>query len=199
MALREQLPGWKLRLPRLLAAWREWLNAILHRELNEVSCSQQAMFCKPLHQVRLHLTRTLRAFHDRLAGHVNAALGLSLTPREFDLEIREPTAPPVYVAYAFDAAFRTIGWLIPLTLFRKPVERVLLRKARYEVEKNLSRLAAAWRDRVAAGINELVQQAEQQALHELAALENSLVQTKSGEAEVRAAIAELEAALPAGS
>ena len=77
------------------------------------------------------------------------------TPREFALEVREPAAPPVDVAYAFDVAFTTIGWLIPLTLFRRPIEHVLLRKARYEVEKNLSRLAADWRDRVAAGINEL--------------------------------------------
>jgi hypothetical protein len=41
-----------------------------------------------------------------------------------------------------------------LTLFHEPIERVLLRKARWEVEENLSRLASDWRDRVAAGINE---------------------------------------------
>lgn len=46
------------------------------------------------------------------------------------------------MAFASDVAFSTLGWLIPLTLFRRPIERVLLRKARYAVEKNLSRLAA---------------------------------------------------------
>jgi hypothetical protein len=192
-ALRGQFPHWKLRLPRLLEVWREWLGIFLNRELSEVSRDQQTMFCEPLHQIRQHLTRSLRAFHDRLAAHVKAALGLSLTPRDFALEIREPAAPPVDVAFAFDAAFSLVGWLIPLTLFRSPIERNLLRKARYEVEKNLSRLAAVWRDRVAASINELVRQAEQQALEELTALENTLTQTKSGEAELRATIAELEA------
>lgn len=195
-ALREQFPRWKLRLPPLLDAWRDWLGIFLNHELSEVSGGQRAMFCEPLNEVRLHLTRTLRAVHDRLAGHVNAALRLSLTPREFTLEIREPSAPPVDVAYAFDAAFSAVGWLIPLTLFRSPIERVLLRKARYEVEKNLSRLAAAWCDHVAASINELVRQGEQQALQELTALENSLAQTKSGVAELRATIAELETAPP---
>ena len=192
--LREQLPRWKLRLPPLLAAWREWLGAFLLRELSEVSHSQQAMFCSPLHRARQHLTRTLRAFHDRLAVHVKAALGVSLTPREFSLEVREPSAPPVDVAYAFDAAFATMGWLIPLTLFRRPIEHVLLRKTRWEVEKNLSRLAADWCDRVAAGINELTRQAEQQALNELAALEQTLAQTKSDEPRLREAILDLEAA-----
>ena len=43
-------------------------------------------------------------------------------------------------------------WLIPLALFRRPIERVLLRKARYEVEKNLPRLAVDWRDRVEIAI-----------------------------------------------
>jgi len=92
------------------------------------------------------------------------------------------------VSYAFDAALATIGWLIPLALFRRPIERVLLRKARWEVEKNLSRLAVDWRDRVAAGINELTRQAEQQALDELAALEQTLARTKSDEPRLRQAI-----------
>jgi GTP-binding protein EngB required for normal cell division len=190
--LREQFPRWKLRLPPILEAWREWLGAFLHRELSEVSHSQQAMFCSPLHRARQHLTRTLRAFHDRLAVHVKTALGVSLTPREFSLEVREPSAPPVDVAYAFDAAFTTIGWLIPLTLFRRPIEHVLLRKASWEVEKNLSRLAADWRDGVAAGINELTRQAEQQALDELAALEQTLAQTASKAPELKQAIDDLE-------
>jgi hypothetical protein len=138
------------------------------------------------------LARTLGAFHDRLAGHVKSALGVTLTPREFGLEVREPEAPPVDVAYAFDAAFTTVGWLVPVALFRKPIERVLLRKARYEVEKNLSRLAAQWRERVAAGIKELTGEAEKQALEELEALEGLAAGSVSSAAEMEGALRELE-------
>ena len=191
-ALYEQFPRWRLRLPPLLEAWRDWLNTFLNRELGEVSHTQQAMFREPQHRARQLLARTLRAFHDRLAGHVQAALGLSLTPAEFTLEVPEPSAPPVHVAYAFDAAFSTVGNLIPLTLFRRPIERVLLRKARYEVEKNVSRLAADWRDRVAAGINELTHLAEQQALDELTALEQLATHSASKAPELKQAIGELE-------
>jgi hypothetical protein len=60
------------------------------------------------------------------------------------------------------------------------------------VKKNLSRLAADWRDRVAAGINELTRQAEQQALDELAALEQTLSQTASKAPELKQAIDDLE-------
>jgi hypothetical protein len=189
--LHGQLHGWQLRLPALLEAWREWLGIFLGRELSEVAREQQALFCEPLHQVRQHFTRTLRAFHDRLAEHVKAALGISLTPYEFTLELSEPSAPPVSVAFAFDAAFATAGWLIPLTLFRSPIECVLLRKARYEVEKNLSRLAVAWRDRVGVAIEELRRQAEEAAGNELAALEQMVAQNASSIPPLREQIAEL--------
>jgi len=179
-------------LPPLLDAWRAWLNEWLSRELAEVSRSGQAMFCAPLERTQAHLTRTLQAFHDRLAGHVKAALGVTLAPREFTLEVRRPAAPPVDVAYAFDAAFTTVGWLIPLSLFRRPIERVLLRKARYEVEKNLSRLAADWRDRVGLAIEELRWQAEAVADKELAALEHMVAQNPSSVPRLREQMAELE-------
>jgi GTP-binding protein EngB required for normal cell division len=190
--LRAQFPSWKLRLPPLLDAWRAWLNEWLRRELAEVSRSEQAMFCAPLERTQAHLTRTLQAFHDRLAGHVKAALGVTLAPRDFALEVRRPEAPPVQVAYAFDAAFTSVGWLIPLTIFRRPIERVLLRKARYEVEKNLSRLAADWRDRVEGVILELRQQTELTAQNELEALEQMLEQTTSDAPGLRGQIEALE-------
>lgn len=121
-----------------------------------------------------------------------AALGITLARREFALEVRQPDAPPVDVAFAFDAAFTTIGWLIPLALFRRPIERVLLRKTRYEVEKNISRLAADWRGRVEGVILELRQQTELAAQSELEALERMLMQTTSDAPRLRGQIEELE-------
>jgi hypothetical protein len=84
-----------------------------------------------------------------------------------------------------------VSFAIPMTLFHRWIERALLRKSRWEVEKNLSRVAAGWRDRVAAGITELTRQAEQQALDELAALEQTLAQTKSDETGLRRTVADL--------
>jgi GTP-binding protein EngB required for normal cell division len=193
--LEAQLRQWRLRLPPLLEAWRAWLGVFLNRELSAVSQAQRGMFCQPLHKARQRLTRALRAFQDRLAEHVKAALGVTLTRREFALEVRKPSAPPVDVSYAFDAAFTMIGWLIPLTLFRQPIQRDLLRKARWEVEKNLSRLAAAWQTRVSAGVQELRRQAEQYALNELATLEQMLAQGQSNQPQLEEAIGLLTEAL----
>ncbi len=193
--LEGQLGQWRLRLPLLLEAWRTWLNDFLNRELSEVSQAQRGMFCEPLHKARERLSRALRAFQDRLAEHVQAALGVTLTQREFVLDVREPAAPPVSVSYAFDAAFTSIGWLIPMTLFRKPIERVLQRKARWEVQKNLSRLAADWQARVSAGVQELRGQAEQYALNELTTLEQMLAQGQTNQPQLEQAIGLLTEAL----
>jgi GTP-binding protein EngB required for normal cell division len=190
--LRTHFAHWHLRLPALADAWREWLTCVLQRELVEVSRSQRTLFRAPLQRTQMHLTRTLQAFHDRLAAHVKAALGVTLAPREFTLEVREPDAPPVDVAYAFDAAFTIVGWLLPLTLFRRPIERVLLRRTRYEVEKNLSRLASDWCDRVGIVIEELCRQTESIAREELETLERMLVQTVSDAPRLCEHIAELE-------
>ena len=79
-----------------------------------------------------------------------------------------------------------------MSLFRPAIERSLLWWSRWETEKNLSRLASNWRDRVAKGINKLTRQAEQQALDELAALEHTLKQSASKAPELKQVIDELE-------
>jgi GTP-binding protein EngB required for normal cell division len=191
--LQAQYPQWSMRLPPFIAAWREWMQSFLYRELAEISRVQRAMFCEPLKKAHLHLARMLRAFQDRLAGHVKEALGVILAPREFTLEVHEPSAPPVDVGYGFDVALDIVGYLVPMTLLRRPIEEALTRKARWEVEKNLSRLAAAWRDRVAEAISELTQQAERYTLSELGAIEQSLGRTMSDAAALKRAIAEVEA------
>ncbi len=190
--LQAQLPQWQLRLPRLLRAWRQWLQSFLKRELAGASHSQRAMFCDPAKKAGAHLARCLRAFQDRLASHVRAALGVDLPSRDFNLDVREPSAPPVEVAFAFDIAHAAVAWLIPLTLFHKPIERALSRKARYEVEKNLSRLAADWWQRVGAVIEGLRRQTEEVAWSELEALEQIVAQTASEAPRLRDQIEELE-------
>jgi GTP-binding protein EngB required for normal cell division len=189
--LQTQFSQWPSRLPPLLRTWREWLQTILNRELTEISSMEKATFLEPLKRVEQHLMRTLQALQHRLAGHVQAALGVALAPHDIVLEVPEPSAPPIDVGHV-DAAFSLISPLIPMSLFRPAIERSLVRKSHWETEKNLSRLASNWRDRVAKGISELTRQAEQQALDELAALEHTLKQSASKAPELRQAIDELE-------
>ena len=104
---------------------------------------------------------------------MQAALGVTLAPHDIVLEVPEPSAPPIDIGY-LDAAFSLISPIIPMSVFRRVIERSLLRKSRWETGKNLSRLASNWRDRVAKGISDLTRQAEQQAIDELEQFQNQL-------------------------
>lgn len=191
--LQGKFAQWQSPLPPFVRAWREWLQSFLTRELTGISHAQRSMFCDPAQKAAAHLARSIQAFQNRLAGHVQAALGMLMAPVEVKTDVRELAAPPVDVAFAFDAAFTTLGWLIPLTLVRKPIERALLRKAHYEVEKNVSRLAAGWSERVGVVIEELRRQTEQAAWVELEAIARMAAQTGSNAPRLREQIAELEA------
>ncbi len=50
-------------------------------------------------------TDTRNAARPQIAGQVQAAPDVSFPSREFNLEVREPSGPPVDVAFAFDVAF----------------------------------------------------------------------------------------------
>ncbi|SPE59022.1 hypothetical protein SBV1_2970008 [Verrucomicrobia bacterium] len=60
------------------------------------------------------------------------------------------------------------------------------------VEKNLSRPAADWQDRIRAGIEELRSQAEQYALNELATLEEMLARSHSDEPRLKETVQALD-------
>ncbi len=115
--LQARLPQWPSRLPPLLRTWREWLQIILSRELTGISSADKATFLEPLQRVEQHLMRTLQALQHRLAGHVQAALGVTLAPHDIVLEAPEPAAPPIDIGYV-DAAFSLVSPFIPLSLFR---------------------------------------------------------------------------------
>jgi len=181
------------RLPGLLEAYGRWLTDFLEAELRAVSAAEQAAFYAPVQRARAHLEQAVRALQDRLAAQVQAALGVTLARHEFQLELAPPALPPVRVGVAFDVPLDLIGYLVPMRIFGRLVRRRLQWRARYEVRKNLSRLAAAWRERVSPALETLKARALAQAEAELAALEQSLARTGADAPALRAALAEVEA------
>jgi len=99
----------------------------------------------------------------------------------------------VDVSTEFMIPMELAGHLIPMTLFRKAIEKNLLRRARYEVEKNLSRLAADWRARIRPAMEELNRQALEYAQSELEAIQRMASQQKSALPQLQETVAELEA------
>ena len=171
-------------LPALSRAVADWLRATFAQELTQLSHSRRAMFIAPLQQARQSFARLVEAFQNRLAQRVQAALGIQLAPRRFESELPEPGAPPVDIGPLWDTPLEIVGYLVPMFLFRRLVIRHLEKRLHWEAEKNLSRLAAQWSDRVVGAIDATAREAEQYAEAELATLEKMLSQTESGESEL---------------
>ena len=127
------------------------------------------MFLGPVENSLRHLTRSLRAFQDRLAGHVETVFGLRLKPHEFHLDVKEVEDPPVAVCLEFMVPMDLLGWLVPMIIFRPMVERTVLRRARWEVAK-----PPAWHERAGAAIRDLCRQTQEAAGLELDALDQML-------------------------
>jgi GTP-binding protein EngB required for normal cell division len=190
-ALRAELARWPRSLPPLLAAWRSWLNDALAARLAEESRKFFPAFLAPARTVEESLRRSLEAQRHRLAEEVRRALGVELPARAVVLETPARTAPPVRIGFV-DAAFVLISPLVPMRLFGPWVERWLMRRTRWEAEKNLSRLASDWSVLFSESVRALAREAERQALLDLSLLEQALDSEPARAPCLRAAIAELK-------
>lgn len=193
--LREKLAQWSMPVPRLLDTYNQWLTGALTNALARMCQNHCDLFLQPLDQLRVHLEQWVRSTHQKLAQHVRDALGIELEPMQFKLEVPPPETPPVDVGVVFDVALDLIGYLIPMWLFGGRIRARLIKQTRYEVRKNLSRLTAAWRDRVTRAMRLLQRQALDRIESELASLEAMSGQALADREQLTALVRQIDSYL----
>ena len=187
-ALPERMESWKGNLAKTTRQFQEWLAASLEEELAEVSAPGGDQLSGFLFQARTSFARTVRAFQDRLAKEIERALGLSFEGANFHAEVAEPSRPDVRTGRTFDTGVELLWFLIPMGIFRPLVRRHFLRRIPWEVEKNLSRLAAQWADAVNASIDGLARQSMAFLANELATLEGLVGNASDRRPEIQKAL-----------
>jgi len=80
-------------------------------------------------------------FTARLSIEAEKALGIKLTPNKFEMEFEKSLLPDVRVSQSFDSHLDLIWFLIPTSIFRKLFIKHFIKKASFETEKNLTRIA----------------------------------------------------------
>jgi GTP-binding protein EngB required for normal cell division len=171
-ALPDRMEGWKGNLAKTTRQFQGWLAAALEEELAKVSAPGGDPLSGFLFQARASFSRTVRAFQDRIAKEIESALGLSFEGAQFSVEISEPSRPDVRTGRTFDTGVELLWFLIPMGIFGPLVRRHFLRRIPWEVEKNLSRLAAQWADAVNVSIDDLVRRSMAFLADELATIED---------------------------
>jgi len=84
-------------------------------------------------------------------------------------------------------------WLvIPMTIFRSWVNGHFLNRIPYETEKNLSRLASQWTEKINDGILKMQRDAEQHVHNQISTVESLLSRTPSDTEGIRMSLLEVE-------
>ena len=187
-ALPERMEEWKGNLAKTTREFQEWLADTLEEELTGISAAEGEQLSGFLFKARSSFARTVRAFQDRLAKEIERALGLSFEGANFHAEVAEPSRPDVRTGRTFDTGVELLWFLIPMGIFRPLVRRHFLRRIPWEVEKNLSRLAAQWADAVNASIDGLARQSMAFLANELATLEGLVGNASDRRPEIQKAL-----------
>lgn len=193
--LREAMAGWKGNLARVTREFEGWQADAMMEEMGAVSLHGEGHLAGFLFRAQASVERSVRAFVDRLAREIERALGIHFEGARFDPQVEEPAHPDVRLSPTFDTHFELLSFFIPMPVFRPLVRRHFLRRIPWEVEKNLSRVAAQWADAVGASIDGLFRDAMEFLECEVETIGGLVGEADAGNRgeEIRAALAELSA------
>lgn len=187
----EELVNWRGDLASQRQRFEDWLHTELLRELSAESESIAPLARQLVDQAQERFARLVEAFRDRLSRNMDAALGIKLSPVTWDVLPVRVTSPPIAIGKIFDIHIDLLWFLIPMRLLGGLFHRHFRRKIPWEVEKNLSRLAADWTDAASAGIANLHKQALESVRNETASLSKMLALRRSDTDELRTELARL--------
>jgi GTP-binding protein EngB required for normal cell division len=176
----------------LSRAFEQWLREVVACEMREVSQREGDHFCVPLEKARNTLSRAEQGFRDRLADNIQQALGIRFAPGQFESEIRKPSAPRIAIGNLFVFNTDLLWFIIPMAIFRPWAVKHFLGRIPYEIEKNLSRLASQWTDRINAAILRMQREAEKSVRDQIATVESLLSRTQSEAEGIRSALEEID-------
>ena len=194
LALDRESGEWRGNFADTTRRFQSWIREALEQELMELSGRGEEYLSSYLLEAQSSLHRSVRAFQDRLAGKIEAALGVSFAGASFHAAIREPAHPDVRVGKIFDIHLDLLWFLIPMALARRPLLRHFRKRIAWEAEKNLSRLSSQWADAVNGSIDHLVRQAMGFVADELATIERLVAGAGDNRDRIRQALAKLDAA-----
>lgn len=189
--LGERMSELKANLWTLSRAFEKWMHEVVAREMREVSQREGDHFCISLEKAQRTLSRAEQGFRDRLAHNIQRTLAIQFAAVQFESEIRKPATPNVAIGVLFVFNTDLLWFIIPMAVFRPWVERHLLGRIPYEIEKNLSRLASQWTEGINASILSMQKEAERSVRYQIATLESLLARTQSEAEAIRSALEEI--------
>jgi hypothetical protein len=124
---------------------------------------------------RASFMRQLEAFRLRISQRLKESLGVEFIISLPDLQPIFPEIKYIPFPKAFDFPVELVFFLFPMFIFKKYFIRPFLKELPFELEKNISRLAAVWTDAINSSIDSLAKQTQTQIEAEIKILKKLLV------------------------
>jgi hypothetical protein len=189
----QQWAGWWMNLRDLTSAFEGWLRSELTDILRRLSESERENLLAPLWEAETGLGRIVGGFRERLSLRIRETLNVELADDEHSIRVVTPDSPDISVGRVFDTPWDTLWFIIPVPILRPVIRRHFVRQIHWEIEKNLSRLAAQWSERINRSITEAVAREEKYVDTEIATALSILSQRESHVPSIRQALDETNA------
>jgi len=191
--LKEDMPGWRGNLEKTSHAFRHWVETNFVIKLKPLSDEFGPQLSERYLNMALDsYTRVVRAFQDRLAQAIEKALHTQFAGAKFEVKIKEPKIPDVYIGNVFMTPWEIVWFLVPMRLFRPLVNGHFLHRLPWDIEVNLTRLASQWTESLSISMDDIAQQAKVFIRQEIDTVENLLNKAPDQRREIEKAISELE-------
>lgn len=119
-------------------------------------------------------------------------MGIVFDLGHFKSEVSKPDIPDTSISRLFDINIDLLWFLIPMPIFRPWFERHFLDSIPWEIEKNLSRLASQWTDKINAAIRNIQMETEKTVRDQISTVESLLSQAPSESGGIKSGLEEIE-------
>jgi GTP-binding protein EngB required for normal cell division len=191
--LRPKMKSWRGDIRGTAKQFNRWASESLGDRLEPLSVELgEQLRVRYLASAHDDFSRVVRGFQDRLAEGIEKALGMKFTGADFEANVQQPKKPDISIGKVFDFPLEMLWFLIPMPIFRPLVNRHFLRnRLPWEVEKNLSRLAAQWSKAIEISIEDLALQARLFIKKELDTIDGLVADAKDRRPEIDRVLSEL--------
>ncbi|HJW08206.1 MAG TPA: hypothetical protein VJ483_01155 [Holophagaceae bacterium] len=192
-AYHRDLPGRGGEPDRQAGIFHAWLAETLALKLRPLSETGRQPLEPFLEGAETLAVQTARTLKDGLAGEIRKVMGLRFRGSRFVAPRITPTTPELQVPRWPETQLERLGAIVAVDLLQPMMERHFLNLIQRQAEANLARLAGLWAESVDGAIDALAGSTTAFMERELATLESLLSDAPARQAEIEAALAELDA------
>lgn len=187
-ALALDVQSWQGNLDQQARCYEAWLGGRITADLQGLSEQAAALGLDLIKKAETRFRRIIEAFRDRLSRNIREAMGILISPVDWEPKTPALHSVPVVLSSTFSTHWDLLWWVLPMWLVGGVFRRHVVGRVPWEIEKNLTRLAGDWSGAVNLAVADLGGQAVDWVDAELAMLDRLLGQPQMEAVQCRAAL-----------